>query len=206
MAVAPQNAAASTLADVIRQVQGAFEAAGDATPVQVGAQLRSQFGVGHGPKVLFVPEEPGQGGKLAGAQSLGYPASQVHACDVYVRAAEPSTDVLECLDTLYTFNDFVVGLVQTATTGRVEWGACSDDSPLKTPSGLGVGLGWSFTYRRDIGHDVKRHRGPLRNSAGDIIATPMSAPADTSAPTLPTSPAAILSDDVTITIAATAKD
>jgi len=205
MALARSHAEASTLADVIRQIIDAFREAGDSTPIQVGAQHRENFGAGSGPKILFVLSPPG-GGKLMGGQSLGATASQVYACDVYVRAVEPSTDALECADALDKLQRRLVDYVSTACSGRIEWGPCSDDSPLRTPSGLGTGYAWSFAYRADIRHDAARWRGPLRDSTGAIIASPMSTPPDVSPPILPTSPAAIPADGVTLSISVTAKD
>jgi hypothetical protein len=204
--LATSNAPASTLTTVLGQVRDAFDAIGDATTIQIGARYLEGFGMGNGPKVLFVPEAPGSGGAMAGAFSLGATASQIHGCNVYVRATEETADDLERFDQLYALTDRVVDLIETAGSGRLAWGPCSDDSPLRTSSGAGCGLGFSFTYRRDIGHDVKRWRGPLRDATGAILTTTLTAPADTSAKTLPTSPAATRSDGVTVTISAEAKD
>ncbi len=200
--LATQNAPASTLIDVLGQVRDAFDAVGDATTIQIGAQYREGFGTGHGPKVLFVPEPQGGGGKITGAQYLGNPASQVHACDVFVRADEETADDLERFKLLYALNDAVVDFVRTASQGKSVFGDCSDDSPLRTPSGLGAGLAWGFTYQRDIGHDARRWKAAPRDVNGNILTSPRTAPADTSAATLPTSPGATIGtvDDIAITL------
>lgn len=201
MALEKQNAAPSTLIDVLGRVRDAFDGVGDATLVQIGAQYIDQFGVGHGPKVLFVPEPPSGGGALTGGGRFGSAAKQVHACDVYVRADEETSDDLERFALLYKLSDRVVSFVEEAATGRLAWGACSDTSPLKVSSSLGCGLGYSFTYERDIEHDAKLWRGPLRDITGAIIPTPLSTPSDTSRPILPTSPAAIEGTaDLTLTV------
>jgi hypothetical protein len=204
--IGPSNAPASTLIDVLGQVRDAFDAVGDATTIQIGGQYLREWGAGHGPRVLFVPEPPSGGGAIAKAQSLGYPASHVHACDVYVRADEETTDDLERFELLYDLSDRVVDFIATAASGRVEWGSCSDDSPLRTPSGLGAGLAFSFTYQRDINHDAARWKAAPRDVNGDVLTTPRTSPADTSAPTLPTSPAATSGDLDSITIAITTSE
>jgi len=192
MALEDQNAAPSTLIDVLIRVRGLFDAVGDATLVQIGSRYIDQFGVGHGPKVLFVPEPANGAGAMAGATRLGDPAKQIHACDVYVRADEETSDDVERFRALYELSDRVVKFVAEACAGRVgSWGACSDASPLNVSSGIGCGLAWSFTYERDIQHDAKAWRGPLRDVTGAIIETPLYTPPDTSPPVLPTSPAAI---------------
>ena len=192
MALEPQAAAPSTLIDVLVRVKGLFDAVGDATLVQIGARYIDQFGVGHGPKVLFVPEPPNGGGAMTKAARLGNPARQVHACDVYVRANEETGDDAERFVQLYALSDRVVGFVAEAGAGRIgSWGACSDASPLKVSSGVGCGLAYSFMFERDIEHDAKAWRGPLRDVNGNIIETQLTTPPDTSAPRLPTSPAAV---------------
>ncbi len=187
--LAKGNAPASTLIDVIGQVIDAFDAVGDATLIKVGARHLEQWGTGHGPRVVFVPDPPG-GGSIAKAQIHGNAASQIHACDVYVRADEETTDDLERLKLAYALQDAVIDFIATAASGRVAWGACSDDSPLRTPSGLGAGLSFSFTYQRDISHDARRWRSRPRNAAGAILESPLTSPPDTTVATLPTSPGA----------------
>ena len=202
MTLQRQAAPPSTLIDLIVRVRRLFDAVGDATLVQVGSRYIDQFGVGHGPKVLFVPEPANGGGAMAGATRLGNPAKQVHACDVYVRADEETGDDDERFGLLYALSDRVVKFVAEAGAGRIgSWGACSDASPLNVSSGVGCGLAWSFTYERDIEHDAKAWRGPLRDVDGNILETPLTTPPDTSAPRLPTAPAAIEGDlDLTLTV------
>ncbi len=203
--IAVDNYAPATLIDVLGAVRDAFEAAADATTIQIGAQYLGQWGEGHGPRVLFVPDPPNAGGKMMGAQILGNPASQVHACDVYVRADEETDDDLTRARLVYALSDRVVDFVATAAAGRLEWGQCSDDSPLKTPSGLGAGLAYGFTFRRDIRHDAARWAAPPRNRADALLAGPMTSPDDVSSPVLLTSPGAIQGAATTPTVTVTAE-
>jgi hypothetical protein len=198
--IQPDNAKPGTLIDLLGAVRDCFEAAADATTIQIGAQYVDQWGEGHGPRVLFVPDPPNAGGKITGAINLGNPASQVHACDVYVRADEETDDDLTRANLIYLLSDRVIGFVSTEGSGHVEWGNCSDDSPLKTSSGLGAGLAYGFTYRRDIRHDAARWAATPRNRAGAALAGPMTSPADTSPPVLPTSPAAVLGAVGTVSV------
>lgn len=206
MALEQQKAAPSTLIDVLGRVKEAFDATGDATLVQIGANYMARFGAGHGPKILFVPEPANGSGAMAGATRLGNPAKQIHACDVYVRADEETGDDLTRFEQLYKLSDRVVALVAEAAAGRIgSWGACSDASPLDVSSGVGCGLAYSFTYERDIQHDAKVWRGPLRDATGAIIETPLSTPSDTSRPILPTSPAAV-EGELDLTLIVTLKE
>ena len=187
---------------MLTQVRDAFNQIGDATPIMVGGNYLEWFGAGSGPKVLFVPEAPGAGGKMAGAGAsrLGDTAAQIHGCNVYVRAPERSTDDIARFDDLYALNDFVVDLVSTAGSGRLTWGACSDDSPLRVPSGLGCALAWSFTYTRAIRHDARRWANAPRDEYGIVLAGPLTTPVDDMPPVLSTSPGAVVGTVVSITI------
>jgi hypothetical protein len=149
--VTHQQGNPGTLADVIQQVAQALSKMGFATPVQVGRQYRSQFGAGVGPKVLFVPDASGSNGPPI---DQGKAASHFHGCDVFVRGKESGEDIDRFVQT-YTLHDLVVACIAVACTGRIEWGEASDDSPLMT-DGAGAGLGFRFTYRRDIRHEPKR--------------------------------------------------
>lgn len=139
---------ASTLVDVLQQIEDAFREAGEPVVFQYGAQHLDHFGVGSGTdrKVLMVPEAPG--GAMDRPLETGNAASQRHRCDVYVRAPAGSSS-LERFKLLYELNDKLIGAIIAATTGRCEWGAVSDESPLKTDTS-GCALGYSFTYQRDI--------------------------------------------------------
>jgi hypothetical protein len=153
----------ATLADVIRQVKEAFSLMGNKTPIQIGRAFREQFGVGSDPKVVFVPES--MGGKLDGPIMTGNAASYWHSCDVYVRA-RGSKDPIEQFSLAYDLLDLVVGCVAVAGTGRLAFGRVSDDTPLKNdPSGSG--LGFSFTYRRDILHSTARWMLPPADAITD---------------------------------------
>lgn len=202
-AIETQNAAPSTLTDLLGQVRDVFDAIGDATPILIGGAFPAR-GVGSGPHVLFVLEPRGAGGALGSALVLGNPASQTHACDVHIRAAETGDDLTR-FDEVYRLSDLVVDLVQTAGAGRVKWGPCFDGSPLGVDSGIGAGLSYGFTYQRDIRHDARRWKGAPRGSTGPLEG-PLTAPTDDSPPVLSTSPAATRGTVSTITITTTAEE
>lgn len=149
-----QNAAPSNLAAVIRQAVAAFDAMGNGTPVDVGDWFVGEFGTGSDARVVFAPEMGA--GKIGPPHEMGNVASMTHSCDVYVRAAE-TQDPLTRFDAAYDLADIVIECIQTAGTGRISWGAMSNHSPVKVPSGMGAGLTFAFTFTRDIRH-AKRAR------------------------------------------------
>jgi hypothetical protein len=138
----------STLTDVIGQVKEAFDQCfPDKIPFQIGKQYREDFGVGDGPKVLFVPEA--EGGQITDPIEMGNAASYIHACDVYVRGFEGVDNDLTRFDNVYGITNALVGAICVAATGKLKFGKASDDSPTKT-NAYGAGVSFSFTYRRDI--------------------------------------------------------
>jgi hypothetical protein len=151
MTVTSQQGKPGTLADVIQQVTQALSKMGFAVPVQVGRQYRLKFGSGTDPKVLFVPDV---GGTMGPPIDQGKAGSHSHGCDVFVRGKESGEDIDRFVAT-YALSDLVMACIAVACTGRIEWGEVSDDSPLMT-DGAGAGLGFRFTYRRDIRHEPKR--------------------------------------------------
>ncbi len=164
------SAPASNLAAVIGQVRDAFAAIGDATPIMTGKGYLEQFGVGAAPRVLFVPEPKGGGGKVGPAIELGNPCSITHSCNVLVRGVE-SGDDLGRFDATYALGDRVVSLIKTAAPGRVEFGAYLDDSPASVDI-AGAGLKFSFTYIRDVRNDAARWGLPAA-AADTSAATPI---------------------------------
>lgn len=150
-ALAPQNAAPSTLADVLRQVIGAFQEMGNATPILVGRKYLEDFGVGAPPRVLFAPEPAG---KVRGPVEMGSAASIVHSCDVFIRGAESGDDVGR-FDKAYELADLVIGCLSVAASGRIEWGAYADSSPTDVDA-YGAEVALRFTYARDVRHSPLR--------------------------------------------------
>jgi hypothetical protein len=149
--VRQNNAAPSTLATMIGQVKDAFDAMGDATPIMVGARYLTE-GVGSPPRVVFVPED--RPGKLLPPLKMGNAARMVHACSVYVRAAESGEDI-ERLSQAYALADLVIDCIETAGTGRIEWSEVTNDCPTDVDA-FGAGLKFSFTFARDIWHSAAR--------------------------------------------------
>jgi hypothetical protein len=172
-----KGAAPSHLGDVLRAVRDTFEAAGDATPIRVGAHYVNDKsrGIGAPPFVVFVPEPKDGRCTISYAYEMGRPAKHVHACDVIVRAETPGDDI-DRLSAAYALNDRVVQAVKRAGAGRIVFGEPEGEypSPFTADSGAGVQLSWGFTYDRDIRGD------------DDIAAVPASAPDDT--PDRPISP------------------
>src|SRR6266571_5337126 len=107
------SAPPSNLSVVLGQVRDALAATGDATPVMIGMAYLEQFGVGAAPRVLFVPEPKGGGGKVGPAIELGNACSITHSCNVLVRGVE-SGDDLGRFDSTYALGDRVVSLIKTA--------------------------------------------------------------------------------------------
>lgn len=184
--ITPDNAKPSRLSDVLRQVRDAFDAAGIATPVQVGAEFRAQFGVGSGPRVLFVPEVRGN---LQDPIDMGMAASMGHGCDLYLRADVETDDDFARFDSVCDLADFVIDCIHTAAAGRITWGECADDSPVKTDTGMGIGLALHFEYRRDIRHDARRWVADIITAQG-YRAGLMTPEADASTPFLSSAPGA----------------
>ena len=152
MPVAASHANPSTLADVIGQVIDLFAATGDATPILVGGHYLEAFGAGSAPRVLFVPD-PRTSGRLGPPIELGRAvASITHACDVYARAEETGDD-LERFRKAYALGDKVLSALRRAGAGRLEFGAYGDGSPTKVDA-YGAEIAFSFTYQRDVYHDV----------------------------------------------------
>ncbi len=189
-AIEPNNAKPATLSAVLRQVRDVFDRIGDATLVQVGEDYRARFGAGNGPRVLFVPEV---GGNVGDAIEMGNPASMSHGCDLYVRADIESSDDYTRHDRTCDLADLVIDLVVTAGQGRITWGKCTDDSPVKTDTGMGAGLALHFEFRRDIRHSPLRWAAEIVTAAG-WQAGPLTPAADTSTPFLSSSPAAVYAD------------
>jgi hypothetical protein len=163
----------SNLGDVLLQIQQAFSAMGDKTPIQIGKAYRSDFGAGSGPKVLLVPEEHGG---IGHSFMMGRAAQFTHSCDVYVRAPEVKPDAAR-FQKLYALADRVIGCISVACTGKLDWGPAKDDSPTKTGE---PGLSFSFSYHRDVLHDEARWSLPPADdsTAGARPNPPPGTPAD----------------------------
>ncbi len=139
----------STLADVIQQVKDAFDAMGDATPIMVGKKYIQN--IGSAPRIVIVPETDGRVGPPI---EQGDAASVSHGCMVLVRAAETGGDV-DRFKRAYELGDRLIDCIGTAATGRIEWNAIGDGSPLDVDA-YGAELVLQFTYRRAVRHDPKR--------------------------------------------------
>lgn len=164
MTVAVQHRTPSSLIDIVAQCQEAIDAMATTVSVQIGKAYLKDFGVGTPPKVLFVPEiGPG---KIEPPLELGHAARVAHTCNVYVRGRESGDDV-ERFKSAYDLADLVIDLVQTAGTGRIEWGSFTDDSPTDTDA-FGVDVALSFTFRRDVPHSAARWGLPM--SLADLTA------------------------------------
>ena len=151
----------STLTDVLRQVIEALSLMANATPPMVGAQYLEWDGVGAPTRIVFVPEPAGPG-KVGPPLEMGNAASVTHTCNVSVRAPE-SGDDLGRYDAVYALADLTIDLIQTAATGRIEWGQWVGDSPSNV-DGPGAGIAFSFTYQRDVRHSAARWTLPAAAS------------------------------------------
>lgn len=150
-----QHARASNLIDVLKQCVGALDAMGVYMPTMIGKAYLSE-GAGSAPRVVFVPEDGG--GKIGPPRELGNAASVFHACRAHVRGREGNAGIVSDVERsreVYDLADVVIDLVQTAGTGRIEWGSYADGSPTDTDA-FGAEIVLSFTYRRDVGHSVAR--------------------------------------------------
>lgn len=139
--------APSSLADVIASVIAMFRKAGNATPI-----LTDEFHLtgnqGNPPRIVFVPEI---GGSLGDAIVTGHAASWYHSCDVIVRA-KPGMREEDRYTHAYALADKVIAALAIAASGRIEWGSCTSDNLTKDDKLGGVGIRFSFTFRRDIAH------------------------------------------------------
>lgn len=155
MTLAADNAAPSTLADVIGQVVDAFSEMGNATPIMVGGEYLER-GVGVAPRVLFVPET---GGKVGPGRELGRAASISHGCEVYIRGVD-SGDDLARLRATYELGDLVISCLQTAAPGRIEWAQYADSEPMTAAGEIKL----SFSYTRDVAHSAARWALPAASA------------------------------------------
>ena len=119
------NAAPSTLADVIEQVRDAFSAMGDSTPIRIGKAYAENLGAGSAPCVVFVPEADGRVGPPI---ETGNAASVTHGCQVLVYAAVGGEDFNRFANA-YALVDELIGCLAVAASGRIEWGNHGDGSP-----------------------------------------------------------------------------
>ena len=192
------NAKPSTLSAVLRNVRDAFDAMGDATLIQVGAEFRGHFGAGNGPAVLFVPEVRGA---IDDPIEAGNAASMRHGCDLFIRADIATADDIARFDDVCALADLVIDCIHTAAPGRITWGLCDDDSPVKGDSGMGAGLALRFEHRRDIRHDARRWVADARTAQG-YRAGLMTPTPNTDPPFLPSAPGATYANagDVTVTV------
>lgn len=198
--IVPDNAKPSTLSAVLRQVRDAFDAMGDATIVQVGAQFREGFGVGGPFRVLFVPETKGS---VDDPIEMGNAASLRHGCDLYLRAEIETSDDVSRFDPVVDLAALVIDLIHTAAPGRITWGTCDDDSPVNTDTGMGAGLAIHFEYRHDVRHDARRWVAGIITASGPKPG-PMTPAPDLSTPSLPSAPGATYANaadpSVTVTL------
>jgi hypothetical protein len=170
----------STLGDLIDQVRRAFDAIGNPVAVMVGKQYLEN-GEGSGFRVVFVPEKRG---RIGNPIYMGDCASMTHGCEVHVRAPETGDDIQRFRNAC-TLAHQTISLIQTAGTGRIEWGELEDGSPLDVDS-VGAELVFGFLYTQPIFHD------PLR------FALP-SATIDTSLP-VPQPPPGVFASGGTVTV------
>lgn len=164
MALRVQSSKPSTLADVIQQVADAFDAMGNATPIQIGAHYMAHFGVGSAPTVLFVPD---LSGKVGPPQEMGHSASITHGCKVIVAAGETGRDA-DRFRAVYDLADLVIDCLATACAGRIEWGTWADDSPT-TVDAFGAAMAFTFTFKRDILHAQARWRLPAAATSTPVL-------------------------------------
>lgn len=151
MSLVKQHRAPSTLIDILQQCKDALDAMGAFMPTSIGKAYLSE-GAGSYPRVVFVPEA-GRG-KVGPPHEIGNAASVTHTCEVHVRAMESGEDVAR-FRAAYALGDLVIDLVQTAATGRIEWGSYSDGSPTDTDA-YGAEVVISFSYKRDVPHSAVR--------------------------------------------------
>ena len=148
---APNYAAPLALDEVLQNIVEAFSAAGDATPIMVGAHYVSGDGhIGAPPCVIFVDVTE----ELAEPYELGHVAKDAHKCDVILRASEPGDDIGR-MRNVRILSDRVVTLLRRYCAGKLELGKASKEypSPFSVDSGAGVQRTWGFSYDRDIRAD-----------------------------------------------------
>ena len=161
----------SPLSDVLRCVVSIFGLVADATPIQVGEQYLKDFGVGLGPKILFVPDPKGKAGDPpAGSGGTGCIGGVTHGCDLYVRGAEDGSDIGR-FDSAYALATKVRNAIERAARGRTTWTDYRDKSPIGTDSAYGADFALSFTYVRGEQRDAaiwKLPSNPIAASPPDI--------------------------------------
>jgi hypothetical protein len=140
----------STLAGVVRMVKEIFDSAGDATPILVGKRYVDQTPIGRVPRIVFVPDEPGRGGKVGAPIEMGNAASVTHACQARCRGREDGDDITR-YDAAYLLADKVVTAIRRAATGRLEFGPYEDTSPTDVDA-YGAEISFRFLYERDVPH------------------------------------------------------
>ncbi len=171
-----QHAVPSTIADLIGQCVDAInDMASDVMP-QVGKGYLEHLGVGSSPRIVFVPEVGS--GKVEPPYELGNAARVFHSCNVFVRGRESGDDI-DRFKNAYELSDLVIDLIQTAGTGRIDWGTYNDDSPTDTDA-YGADIALTFTFRRDVPHSSIRWglTAPLSDLTAQRPQPPPGVPAD----------------------------
>lgn len=180
---------ASPLSDVFRCVQSIFLDIGNMTPVLIGKKHINAFGMGSGPKVIFVPDPRGKGSEVpTGMGGVGYVAGVAHQCDVYVRAAEDGSDVGR-FDAVYALADLVINCLERAARGRIDIDFAMADSSPTDVDAYGADLSFKFTYVRGVQRNPRVWALPPNPIAPS--------PPDINRP--PGTPASVVEADYTVT-------
>lgn len=167
MGIPATNATPSDLADVLQQVADVFQLTGNAATFQVGKKYLDT--VGAAPRVLFVPETGA--GKLGPPIDMGDAASVYHSCELRVRSAAQGSDI-DRFRGAYALVKLCADYLETAATGRLEWGKLKDVSPTDTDN-FGVELSVAFICRFDVAHDPSRWAlAPAATDASGAVSAP----------------------------------
>jgi hypothetical protein len=140
MALPPRT----TLTELLRAIGVAFRIAGDATPIMVGKQYLADFGMGTGPRILFVPDPKGEAGAVLEIGSREV-ASRTIACAVYVRGAEDGTDEGR-YEAAYQLSARVLNALAGLAPGRVMRGKAPQSADPVAVDAYGADDSWGFRY------------------------------------------------------------
>ncbi len=120
---------------------------------------------------------------------------------MFLRAEIETSDDFARFDPVVLLAHLVIDCIHTPANGRITWGKCEDDSPVRTDTGMGAGLALHFEYRNDIRHDARRWVADIITASG-YQAGLMTPTSNTDLPFLDSAPGALYVDaeDLPITV------
>lgn len=142
--VAPSN-----LSQLLAKIKANLQYVAPGVAIQIGSHY-DRGNQGNPPLVRFIPENGN--GRIEPPFGMGHSIAKcIHTCSVVVRA-KPGLSEEDRFGPTYELLDRVIGVIGSAASGRLQWGAFGDDSQSTTDSPGSPGLRFDFSFSRDIPH------------------------------------------------------